>query len=155
MNNQFLTFKLDKVRYAIEVYQVQEVLEYIKPTKVPCVATYMEGLISSRGQGISVVNLRVKFGMDAVEVGDETRIVVVEIKHNEETITFGAVADSVQEVIDLDVGDVETPPGFGNTISPEFVSGIGRKDNEFVILLDINKIFSGEEFDALGKASNN
>ncbi|MDR2898415.1 MAG: chemotaxis protein CheW [Spirochaetaceae bacterium] len=149
MANQFLAFMLDGSRYAVEVYQVQEVLEYTAITKVPCAASFVEGLINSRGQGISVVNLRKKFGLPEIDVNKDTRIIVIEIQNENDTIIFGAIADSVQEVIDLDENEIEKPPKFGNAVATEFIRGIGKRDDEFMIILDVSKIFSSDEMSAL------
>ncbi|MDR1748809.1 MAG: chemotaxis protein CheW [Spirochaetaceae bacterium] len=149
MANQFLAFMLDGSRYAVEVYQVQEVLEYTQITKVPCAAPFVEGLINSRGQGISVVNLRKKFSLPEIEINRDTRIIVIEIQNGEDSVTFGAIADSVQEVIDLDENEIEKPPKFGNAVAAEFIRGIGKRDGEFIIILDVGKVFSSDEINVL------
>jgi len=145
MIRQYLTFTLEDSQYAVEVAQVQEVLEYSTVTKVPCVASYMEGLIDSRGQGIPVVNLRKKIGMESVDINRDTRIIVMEIASGENTVVFGAIADSVQEVIDLDDIEIEPSPKFGNTIGAQFIKGIGKRDNKFIIILEVDTIFSTDE----------
>ncbi len=146
MSSQFLTFMLDDSQYAVEVYNVQEVMEYTRITKMPCADPWMEGLISSRGKGISVINLRKKFALPDKEPDKETRIIVMEMKPSEDSlITFGAIADSVQEVIDIDKSEIEPPPKFGNNISGKFIHGIGKKDGNFIIILNINQIFSADE----------
>lgn len=153
MSRQFLSFVLDGALYAVEVAQVQEVLEYTQPVRLPCTIDYVEGLISSREQGISVVNLRRKFNLAETEPTKKTRIIIIEITHvenDEKTITtFGAIADSVEEVIDLEEDTIEPAPKFGNNISGEYIRGIGKKDNKFIIILDIDKVFSLEEIAAL------
>lgn len=149
MGAEYLAFTLDGSQYAAEVAKVQEVLEYTKITKVPCAAEYVEGIISSRGQGISVVNLRKKFGMSEAEVGKDTRIIVLEIEGLNGVVTFGAIADSVQEVIELDEEEVERAPRFGSEVAQRFIRGIGRKDGAFIIILDIGRIFSDDETEAL------
>lgn len=154
MNNHFLTFKLDGAQYAAEVHNVQEVLEYMPVTKVPCATSYMEGLINSRGQGISVVNLRKKFGMPEIEPTKETRIIVMEIKNAEgKTVTFGAIADSVQEVIELAESEIEPSPKFGNSIAAQFIRGIGKRDDTFIIILNMDQIFSTEEIVSIENAT--
>ena len=149
MSRQFLSFVLDGALYAVEVAQVQEVLEYTQPVRLPCTIDYVEGLISSREQGISVVNLRKKFELKTVEPTKKTRIIIIEIAHTENdvtsVVTFGAIADSVEEVIDLEEDTIEPAPKFGNNISGEYIRGIGKKDNKFIIILDIDKVFSTEE----------
>lgn len=156
MSRQFLSFVLDGALYAVEVAQVQEVLEYTQPVRLPCTIDYVEGLISSREQGISVVNLRKKFELKTVEPTKKTRIIIIEINHVDgddvSVITFGAIADSVEEVIDLEEDTIEPAPKFGNNISGEYIRGIGKKDNKFIIILDIDKVFSTEEIVALKAA---
>ena len=156
MSRQFLSFVLDGALYAVEVAQVQEVLEYTQPVRLPCTIDYVEGLISSREQGISVVNLRKKFELKTVEPTKKTRIIIIEINHVDgddvSIVTFGAIADSVEEVIDLEEDTIEPAPKFGNNISGEYIRGIGKKDNKFIIILDIDKVFSTEEIVALKAA---
>lgn len=155
MKSQYLTFKLDNSQYAVEVYKVQEVLEYTTITKLPCAESYMEGLISSRGQGISVVNLCKKFGLPENPQTKETRIIILELKTKDDTtVTFGAIADSVQEVIDLDDSEIEPSPKFGNSISAKFIRGIGKRDGNFIIILNVDQIFSTDEITNLEAPEN-
>lgn len=148
MSHPYLTFRLADSQFAVEVLNVQEVLEYQHITRVPCAETWMEGLISSRGQGISVVNLRRKFALEDSEADKNTRIIVMEMKPSEdETVIFGAIADSVQEVIELPDEEIEAPPKFGNTIATRFIKGIAKRDGEFIIVLNVDQIFSQEEID--------
>lgn len=154
MISQFLTFCIQNTRYAVDVSQVQEILEYSLPVKLPCTIDYVEGLISSRGEGISVVNLRKKFALEDCEITKNTRIIILEISFSDgnekkQVITFGAIVDSVEEVVEIDASCVEPAPKFGNTIPGEYIRGIGKKDNEFIIILDIDKVFSFEEIAAL------
>jgi len=150
MSSQFLTFKLDGNQYAVDVYKVQEVLEFTKITKTPCSEIYQEGMISSRGQGISVINLRKKFGLEDCEADKETRIIVMEIMTADgDLVIFGAIADSVQEVIEIPEKDIEPSPKFGNSINAKYIRGIGRKDGEFIVILNIDAIFSTDEIISL------
>lgn len=148
MSHPYLTFTLADSHFAVEVTNVQEVLEYQHITRVPCAESWMEGLISSRGQGISVVNLRRKFALEDNEPDKNTRIIVMELKPSvEETVIFGAIADSVQEVIEIQDEEIEPPPKFGNTIATRFIKGIAKRDDEFIIVLNAGEIFSQEEID--------
>ena len=129
MTNQYLTFTLHDTLYAVPVSHVQEVLEYSTPDQLPCTLDYIEGLISSRGHGIQVVNLCRKFGLVPSPVTKSTRIVVLELKTPSEedpdhVTIFGAVADSVEEVMEVNMDELEPAPKFGNTISSEFISGV-------------------------------
>ncbi|MCR5289572.1 MAG: chemotaxis protein CheW [Treponema sp.] len=147
MANQYLTFTLNGSYYAFEVYCVQEVLTYTQPVKVPCAVSYIEGLINSRNKEITVINLRSKFQMPALDPTKDTRIIVVETKTPTEEdpdhiSVFGVVADFVHEVIELNKDDLEPPPKFGNAISPEFIIGLGKKNDTFILVIDPDKIFS-------------
>ena len=149
MTKQYLTFSLNSKIYAINVFQVQEVLTYIEPTKLPCTSPHIEGLINSRNQGITVVNFRKKFALEDTEVTKFTRIIVLELpsptSEDENHVTlFGAVADSVNEVIEIDDETIEPPPKFGNAISAEFITGICKKEDSFISILDIEKVFAEE-----------
>ncbi len=146
MINQYLTFMLHNTLYAVPVSHVQEVLEYTAPEQLPCTVECIEGLISSRGQGIQVINLCRKFGLDVSPVTKNTRIIVLELntpqENDENHVTiFGAVADSVEEVMDVKTEELDAVPKFGNTISAEYISGVGKKGDAFVILLDVERIF--------------
>lgn len=150
MINQYLTFTLHNTLYAVPVAHVQEVLEYTVPEQMPCTVDCVEGLISSRGQGIQVVNLCKKFGLEVSPVTKNTRIIVLELNtpmENDEThvTVFGAVADSVEEVMDVKNEELDAAPKFGNTISSEYISGVGKKGDAFVIILDVEKIFHQEK----------
>lgn len=148
MAKQFLTFIIENTTYAFEVERVQEVLEYSHPVKIPCSVEYIEGLINSRNQGITLINLRRRFGLEAQAVTKRTRIIVLELpdptEENEAHVQlFGVVADAVNEVITLDDTEIEQSPKFGNSISPEFIVGLGKYNDVFVSLLDPGKIFTG------------
>lgn len=155
MSHQFLSFFIKDALYAVDVSQVQEILEFSTPVRLPCTIDYVEGLISSRGEGISVVNLRSKFNMENTEPTSKTRIIILEIEKQDETkeepqiVTFGAIVDSVEEVIEIEDDAIEPAPKFGNTISTDYIRGIGKKDDRFIVLLDIDKVFSFEELAAL------
>jgi purine-binding chemotaxis protein CheW len=146
MKKQYLIFVLDNTLYGIDVCHVREVLVYIPPLKIPCSLPCIEGLINSRDHGIIVVNLRKKFLLPETKPTKKTRIIVMEIRApvsdgTDSTSIFGAVADEVREVIEIDDDTMESVPKFGNTIPSEYVSGLGRIDSGFIVLLDIDKVF--------------
>lgn len=151
-DNQFLTFGIDGDIYAIPVSKVQEVLEYIKPVRLPKTAPYLKGLINIRGTGIPVVDLRMRFDMPELEVSSDTAIVVVEIvQANEEMLIIGALTDEVHEVIQIDPDQQEPAPRFGSKIDASFIKSIGKKDGSFIIILDVDKIFSHDEAAAIAE----
>ena len=149
--NQYLTFTLDGEQYALSVHKVREVLEYTKVTKIPKTAAYMKGVINLRGQGVPVIDLRSKFGLPVKENTKDTSIIVMEVEGNDGGVVLGALADSVQEVIELEPSQIEPPPRFGTRLATEFILGMGKKDDRFIIILDIDKIFNSDEVSLLNK----
>ena len=150
MTNQYLTFTLNDTIYAVEVLQVREVLEYAVPQELPCQDPIIAGLMRSRGQSISVMNLRYKFGFPEVEPTKNTKIIVLEVESDSENavngqMVYGAIADSVNEVLELDANAEEPPPEVGNSIASEFISGISQINDKIIIILNMNKIFSFED----------
>ena len=153
MGNEYLTFTLEEVQYAIPVSKVIEVLEYTKIMKIPCSADYIEGFINSRGKGISVVNLRKKFELPSKEIDRSTKIIVLEIKTDEGTVNFGAITDDVQEVVELSIECMEKTPELGNSVAKRFVCGIAEKDGRFIVILNVDMIFSPDETAELANSS--
>jgi purine-binding chemotaxis protein CheW len=143
--NQYLTFTLDGEQYALSVLKVREVLEYTRITKIPKTASFMKGVINLRGQGVPVIDLRSKFGLPEIENTKDTSIIVMEIETAEGTVVLGALADSVQEVVELEPSQIESAPRFGTRLAAEFISGMGKKDDAFIIILNIDKIFNSDE----------
>jgi purine-binding chemotaxis protein CheW len=151
IQNQYLTFTLDGEQYAIGVDKVREVLEYTRVTKIPKTANYMKGIINLRGSGVPVIDLRLKFGLPEIESTEDTSIIVMEVSMGDGLLVIGALADSVQEVIELEASQIEPAPRFGTKLASEFILGMGKKDDSFIILLDIDKIFSADEASLLAR----
>ena len=148
--NQFLTFTLDEEVYALGINQVREVLDFSKITKIPQLPDFMRGVINLRGGVVPVVDLRLRFGMDASVRTVDTCIIIIEIGINdEETELLGVLADSVQEVMSLEPEQIEPPPKIGTRLKTEFIMGIGKRNDDFIIILDINKVFSFEDLLAI------
>ena len=139
---QYLTFKLDDEVFALDISKVREVLDFTKVTKVPRTPEFMRGVINLRGSVVPVVDLRLKFGMSQTERKVNTCIIIVEVTVDTETAVLGALADSVQEVLDLEPKDIEPAPRIGTRLNTEFINGMGKQGNNFIIILDIDKIFS-------------
>jgi len=142
---QYLTFKLDDEVFALDITKVREVLDFTTVTKVPRTPDFMRGVINLRGSVVPVVDLRLKFGMTKTEKTVNTCIIIVEVTVDNETTILGALADSVQEVMDLTPDQIEPAPKIGTRLKTEFIRGMGKRDNRFVIILDIDKIFSTDE----------
>jgi len=150
--NQFLTFTLDGEQYAIGVARVREVLEHTKITKLPKTAEFMKGLINLRGMGVPVIDLRLKFGMPETPVTKDTSIIVMEVEGLEGSVVVGALADAVQEVVDIEADNIEPAPKFGTRLAAEFIRGVGKRDEAFIIILDIDKIFNSEDMSVIRTA---
>lgn len=145
LTNQYLTFKLDNDLFAVDVEKSREVLDFAEVTRVPQTPDYMLGVINLRGSVVPVINLRRKFGMQEAERTVDTCIIVMEINVNDDKVVIGIVADAVQEVLDLDDSQIEPPPRLGTRLNTEFIKGMGSMDDQFVILLDIDRVFTADE----------
>ncbi|MBU0987033.1 MAG: chemotaxis protein CheW [Proteobacteria bacterium] len=141
----YLTFKLGDEVFALDVGQVREVLEMSLITKVPMSPDFMRGVINVRGSVVPVIDLRLKFGMSKTKSTQDTRIIVMDLSLDGDSIVLGTLADSVHEVIDLAPEQIEAPPRIGTRWRTEFINGIGKRDDEFIIILNIDRIFSSDE----------
>ena len=139
---QWVTFHLENEKYGIKVMQVQEVLRMTEIAPVPGAPHYVLGIINLRGNVVTVIDTRRRFGLTDVENDDETRIVIVESNNN----VVGILVDSVAEVVDLKVSEIETAPNVGNDESSKYIQGVSSRENELLILVDVNKLLSDEEW---------
>lgn len=142
---QYITFKLGDESFAINVAQVREVLDLSQVTKVPTAPAYMRGVVNVRGSAIPVVDLRLKFGLPKVPDTVHTRILVLELTLGGEPTVLGGIADSVHEVIELSPSQINPPPSIAMRWRSEFIQGMGRRGDDFIILLDIAAVFSTED----------
>ncbi len=151
---QYMTFKLGNEIFAIGVARVREVLEVSQITRVPTAPHYMRGVVNVRGQATPVVDLRLKFGLPAVPDTVHTRIIVMELELDGEATVLGGVADSVHEVIELEPGNIGQPPRIAMRWRTDFIEGMGKRGDEFIIILDVNAVFSTEEIALVGEAAH-
>lgn len=142
---QYITFKLGDELFAIDVAQVREVLELPPITGVPTAPPYMRGVVNVRGKAVPVIDLRTKFGLPRTADTLNSRIVVMELELDGEATVVGGVADSVHEVIELEGGQIEPPPRIAMRWRTELIKGMGRRGDEFIIILNIEAVFSLEE----------
>ena len=144
-SRQYITFKLGAELFAIDVAQVREVLEVSQITKVPTAPDYMRGVVNVRGQATPVVDLRLRFGLPKANDTVHTRIIVMELELDGEATVLGGIADSVHEVIELDPGNINPPPRIAMRWRTEFIQGLGKRGDDFIIILDVNALFSSSE----------
>ncbi len=145
---KYLTFALGPEEYGLEILKVREIFGYMEITAVPQTPEYVKGVINLRGQVIPVIDLRSKFGMDTAEVTEETCIIVVEITQGSRQFQTGIVVDHVSEVLDIDGNDIEESPQFGSNVNTSFILGMGKIGDTVKILLDIDRVLGGEDFDS-------
>lgn len=139
---QWVTFRLDNETYGIRVMQVQEVLRVTEIAPVPGAPHYVMGIINLRGNVVTVINTRTRFGLPEEEISDSTRIVIIEAGEN----VVGILVDSVAEVVELRRSQIETSPNVGNDESSKYIEGVATRNGELLILVDINKLLTDEEW---------
>ena len=143
--NQYLTFDLDGEVFAIEVSKVREILDFTEVTSVPQMPVFMRGVINLRGSVVPVIDMRNKFGLPVVADTVDTCIIIVEVQIDKETSVLGALVDSVQEVLDIEGEQIEPPPRMGSRMNSDFLHGMGKHNDCFVMILNIDKVFSSDE----------
>lgn len=144
---QLLTFMLDQEVYGTDISQIQEVLEYRKVTPVPRTPDFMLGVINLRGNVVPVVDLRRQFEMNITETTVDTCIIIVDVDVDGEKTPLGILADAVKEVITLGPDQISPPPRIGSRIDTRFISAMGKHDGQFVVILNLPKVFSQDELD--------
>ena len=146
MLNSYLSFKLGDETFAANVSKVLNILEMTKITKVPKAPPYMKGVINLRGTVLPVVDTRVKFGMSETEFTPNTCILVLEVEVEGEALQVGGLVDSVQEVLEFEPHEILPPPNIGSRYRSEFINGMYKlNDDHFIMLLDMDKVFSSDE----------
>ena len=143
--SEYFSFTLGEEEFALEIIKVREVLDYTAIFKIPRVPEFIRGIINLRGDVVPVVDLRLKLGMVQREKSLNTCIVIVEVGMGDEILVMGVLVDSVLEVFTLDAGQIKPPPKLGTKLDTSFIQGMGKRGEKFLILLDITKVFSGDE----------
>jgi len=142
---QWVTFRLSDETYGINVMQVQEVLRVSEIAPVPGAPHYVLGIINLRGNVVTVVDTRIRLGLATSEVTDSTRIVIIEGEKH----VVGILVDCVAEVVDLVASEVESAPNVGNEESARYIQGVASRGDELLILVDLNKLLTDEEWEEL------
>ena len=151
---QYLTFKLEEEVFAVDVAKIREILDFTLATKVPGTPDFMRGVVNVRGNVVPVVDMRLKFGLSITEKTVDTCIVVMEIAVEDDKTVLGALVDSVQEVFELEANQIEPPPRIGSRWRTEFIKGIGKRNEELIIILDIDRVFSSTELGVIQETSD-
>ncbi len=142
---EILTLALDDEIFAIDAGLVREILDVVPITRVPSAPTFVGGLINVRGKVVPLADLRLKFGMERRAATVDTRIVVIEIDLDGDPTTLGILADKVYEVTEVAAAQQEETPRIGMRWRPQFIRCIGKRANDFIIVLDIERVFCSDE----------
>ncbi|MCC8194106.1 MAG: chemotaxis protein CheW [Deltaproteobacteria bacterium] len=142
---QLVTFSIGEEEFGVDILKVQEIIRTMEITKVPRAQDFVEGVINLRGKVIPIIDLRRRFGFSSKEHDKHTRIIVIEINN----MIVGFVVDSVSEVLRIPAATVEPPPPVVAGVESEYISGVGKLEDRLLILLDLDKLLSGEDMEAL------
>jgi len=148
---QYLTFMLGGEVFAIGILAIKEIIEYQGVTVVPMMPAAIRGVINLRGAVVPVMDLSARFGQPSGEVGKRTCIVIVEMELDGERRDVGVVVDAVNAVLEIARAEIEPAPAFGARIRTDFIAGMGKVNGRFVILLDVERVLSNADLDALGE----
>ena len=142
---QYLSFRLDDEEYAVAILRVKEILRYEPVTRVPTTPAFIRGVINIRGRMVPIIDLAVKLGLSPRQVTKWTCMVVVEVRLDDEDTIMGLMVDAVQQVLELSPGEIEEPPAFGPQIHVDYLLGMGKAGQKFVMLLDIDRVLATNE----------
>lgn len=147
---KYMTFKIASEEYGLEILKVREIIGLLDITRIPRTPEHIRGVINLRGRVIPVIDLRLKFGMAQAEATDQSVIIVVQYHFRGQDITTGILVDEVEEVLDVQADRIEPPPTYGSeAIDTDFILGVGKADKRVIFLLDIGKVLSADETEAM------
>jgi len=153
MAGMYLTFTLSEEVYGLEILKVQEIIGMMNVTKMPRTPHFIRGVINLRGKVIPVMDLRLKFGMEAQDDTDLTCIIVVKVQSADDIITIGLIVDAVSEVVDIAGEQIEPPPSFGTSVDTTFLLGMGKIGEKVVMLLDVSRVLTSGELELVGQVA--
>ncbi len=146
---QYLTFMLRKEVFAINILNIKEIIEYNNLTDVPRMPSFIKGVINLRGAVVPVIDLGARLGKEDALITRKTCIVIIEVESNDEQSVIGVMVDAVNAVLEIDIDEIELAPSFGTNINSNFIHGMGKHDNKFLIILNVNEVLSVDEISAL------
>lgn len=153
--HKFLSFRMGQENFGIGILCIKEIMEFGEVTPVPMMPQFIRGAINLRGHAVPVIDLSVRLGRGALEISRRTCIVVVEIAANGQTMDVGVTVDAVNEVLDIHPADIDAAPSLGGTVRTDFIRGMGKVHEKFIILLDIDRVLSMKDMDILGSVGAN
>ena len=150
---KYLTFKLSDEEYGVSIFKIKEIIGMMAITFIPRTPPFVKGVLNLRGKVIPVIDLRLKFGMESMDYNERTCIIVVEILGQGGSLLMGVVVDTVSEVLNIKVNEIEETPSFGTKLETDYILGMAKMNGGVKILLDIDKVLSAEELEILDKAA--
>ncbi|MEM7106617.1 MAG: chemotaxis protein CheW [Bacteroidota bacterium] len=155
INSQsYLTFKLDNEIFGSSVNRVLEIIEVPKITRVPQAPEFMRGVINLRGRVLPVIDTRIKFGMSGIEDTVDTCIVVLNVEVDNQEIVLGALVDAIEAVLDIEDHEIQDPPAFQSGYRSDLITGMVKRDDNFILMLDMEKVFSSQEITMLKESES-
>jgi purine-binding chemotaxis protein CheW len=151
--NQYLTFMLGRETFALGILCIKEILEFQAPTDVPMMPAFVRGIVNLRGAVVPVIDLAVRFGRNGAELTKKTCIVIVETRTGDASQVFGVVVDAVNEVLEIGDSEIEPAPAFGTTVRTDFIQGMGKVRDRFVIILNIEAALSTDDMASLASVA--
>jgi purine-binding chemotaxis protein CheW len=150
---KYLTFDLAEEGYGIGILKIKEIIGMMPVTKIPKTPEFIKGIINLRGKVIPVMDLRLRFGLEAIDYTDRTCIIVVEMSGNGGIVLTGIVVDAVSEVLNIKGEDIEAPPTLGATLDTDYILGMAKTNDSVKILLDIDRVLSESEMQLIKEAN--
>ena len=151
--HQYLTFTLGGEMFAAGIMRIREILEFEQITPVPMMPEFIRGVLNVRGSVVPVIDLNVRFGGEPSEVTKRTCVVILEVSTAEGSQEIGIMVDTVSEVLEIPASDIEPPPSFGARIRADFIEGMGKVNERFVIILATDRVLSVDELAMVNQAS--
>lgn len=151
VDNQVVTFRIENELYAINVFKSREIIEVPEITKVPGMPEMIRGVINIRGAVVPLLDLKMKFGIKKTEFQQDTAIIITEMQSGEDLIPIGIIVDAANEVLTLQADQMEPPPRIGAFIDNNYILGMGKMDDGFIIILNIDRILSNKELSLLNE----
>jgi purine-binding chemotaxis protein CheW len=152
--NQYLTFVVGKETFAVGILCIKEILEYEEPTNVPMMPAFVRGIVNLRGAAVPVIDMAVRFGRSAAPATRKTCIVILETDTSKAAQVLGVVVDAVNEVLEIPASEIESAPSFGTTVRNDFIHGMGKVRDRFVIILNVAAVLSVDDMASLAATGN-
>lgn len=150
---QYLTFLMGQDQYSLDIMMVKEIIAYSDIMKVPMLPPYIKGVINLRNKVVPVIDLSMRFGKGETAITKLTCIIIIELQKGNKQVEIGIVVDSVSEVINLAKDEIEQTPEFGDDVRADFISGMGRIGNKFIIMLNVSRVLNVQDINFIEKAA--